>query len=34
MQASGLILMVLSWGVILVLFLYSLIRTLTEKEEE
>ena len=30
---SGLVFMVVTWAVILVLFLFSLIRTLTEKDE-
>jgi len=34
MKMSGLIFMVVSWAVILVLFLYSLVKTLREKEEE
>jgi hypothetical protein len=34
MNTSGLIFMVVSWAVILGLFFYSLVRTLTEKEEE
>jgi hypothetical protein len=33
MRMSGLVFMVVTWAVILVLFLFSLIRTLTEKDE-
>jgi hypothetical protein len=34
MNATGWLLLVASWGVILALFVFSLSRTLREKEEE